>query len=81
MKFALAFFLVPLAVVAAGIKARNDDLPVFTVEEVFPTIIDTPPFMIEVTTTRVWTQSPSVTPATTIDAPLPTLDPAYDVLA
>ncbi|PPQ66981.1 hypothetical protein CVT24_008395 [Panaeolus cyanescens] len=80
MKFALAFLLAPLAVVAIALDNRADEEPaVFTVEQVFATIIDKAPFMVETTQTVVWTQSPSVAPAQpTADAPLPTLDPAYN---
>ncbi|KAF9038015.1 hypothetical protein BJ165DRAFT_1531912 [Panaeolus papilionaceus] len=84
MKVTLALLAAPLAVIAAAVDpvttpAPADTPAVFTVEQVHMTIVDVEPFMVEVTETVVWTQSPSITPASPTAAPKPTLDPAYDV--
>ncbi|KAF9037468.1 hypothetical protein BJ165DRAFT_1532155 [Panaeolus papilionaceus] len=77
LQSALLFF--SFAIIAA--TAADAEPAVFTVEEVFATIVDTAPFMAEATTTHVWTQSPSIEPTETVVAPTPSLDPAYDTAA
>ncbi|PPQ82440.1 hypothetical protein CVT24_002443 [Panaeolus cyanescens] len=77
MKLSVILLFAP---VIAMLVAADDEPAVFTVEQVFATIVDTPPFMVEVTETRIWTQSPSIAPTTTTVAPLPSLDSAYNDL-
>ncbi|KAG6828777.1 hypothetical protein H0H92_006801 [Tricholoma furcatifolium] len=64
---ALLFVLISATV---AVPAAADASSVFTAVEVYHTIIDEPPYLVDRTTTIVWTQGPTVSAVT--DVPLPT---------
>ncbi|PPQ71161.1 hypothetical protein CVT24_009842 [Panaeolus cyanescens] len=75
MQFALLFLLQALVVSTA---IAQKEAPVLTAEQVYQTIIDKPPYMVEMTRTVTWTQSPSIFEPEPTDPPKPSLDPAYE---
>ncbi|PPQ63127.1 hypothetical protein CVT24_005838 [Panaeolus cyanescens] len=46
---------------------------VLTAEQIFATVVDYEPFLIEVTTTTTWTQSPSISEPEPTVPPTPTI--------
>ncbi|KAF8159249.1 hypothetical protein B0H34DRAFT_796530 [Crassisporium funariophilum] len=59
---------------AALALERRDPPTVLTAKRVYHTIIEQSPFLVEATSTVVWTQSPSITEALPTDIPVPTID-------
>ncbi|KAH9474393.1 hypothetical protein JR316_0012851 [Psilocybe cubensis] len=64
----ILLFLTPLVTVYAA------EPTVLTAKRVYHTVIDQSPFLVERTSTVVWTQSPSITEAQPTTPPTPTLN-------
>ncbi|TFK32862.1 hypothetical protein BDQ12DRAFT_691909 [Crucibulum laeve] len=57
-----------LSAVFASVVAQDQRPPVFTAERIIHTIIQESPFLVDHTTTVVWTQSSSISETTTATA-------------
>ncbi|PPQ86147.1 hypothetical protein CVT25_003097 [Psilocybe cyanescens] len=70
LKYIIMTFAQLFAVVAIE---RRADPTVLTAKRVYHTVIDQSPFLVERTSTVVWTQSSSITEAQPTSAPTPTI--------
>ncbi|KAF9038523.1 hypothetical protein BJ165DRAFT_1531610 [Panaeolus papilionaceus] len=69
----MQFKLVILAL-AQAVAVIAQEPVILTAEQIFASVVDHEPFLIEVTTTTTWTQSPSIT------EPQPTVPPTPTIL-
>ncbi|KJA22754.1 hypothetical protein HYPSUDRAFT_215523 [Hypholoma sublateritium FD-334 SS-4] len=76
MHFLKFFALVVIQVASTrAVALKRRDPPVFTGLDIYHTIIDEYPYIVDATSTVVWTQSPTIT-----DTSLPTTEPTPTIV-